>query len=488
MNQVARISEDRLRALVEDFRNLPAEMPWVEFKKNNYTQDVIGKSISALANSARLADKEVAYLVWGIKDETHEIVGSDFEPSKYTVNREPLEMWLAKMIDPCPHLTFHSLRTESGRVILLEIPAASHAPVTFNRQAHIRVGSATTLLSDHRDKESTLWSKIQAFAWEKGVAKHFQSASDVLELLDVRSYFDLTRQHIPSEQVGVLERLCDDLLIAPDVGGRWKITNLGAILFTTALDKFEGIDRKAVRVIEYEGKDRIRTKRRSDGNRGYASGFEGLMRHINLLLPLNEHIGQAFREERRIYPEIAVRELVANAVIHQDMTIRGSSPMIEIFEDRMEITNPGPSLNDPQRIIDLPPRSRNESLAALMRRMKICEEQGTGIDKAVNAAEIFQLPPPDFRTEGDNMKAVLLAPRQFGDMTQVERVRAAYQHAVLKVLANSKMTNSSLCERLGIAKQNAAQASRIIKDALAAGLIRAADPDAPRAGYVPHWA
>ncbi|BDL38599.1 MULTISPECIES: ATP-binding protein [Methylorubrum] len=123
-----------------------------------------------------------------------------------------------------------------------------------------------------------------------------------------------------------------------------------------------------------------------------------------------------------------------------------------------------------------------------MRRMKICEEQGTGIDKAVNAAEIFQLPPPDFRTEGDNMKAVLLAPRQFGEMTQVERVRAAYQHAVLKVLANSRMTNSSLCERLGIAKQNAAQASRIIKDALAAGLIRPADPEAPRAGYVPHWA
>lgn len=482
------MSEDRLWALVEDLRKLPAETTWVEFKKNNHTHQLIAKSISALANSARLADKEVAYLVWGIQDETHDIAGTDFEPSREAVSREPLEMWLAKMIDPCPHFTFYALTTGAGRVVLLEIPAASHAPVTFNRQAYIRVGSATTLLSDHRDKESALWSRIQAFAWEKGIAKHFQSSEEIFELIDFMSYFNLTKQHIPSDAAGILQRLADDLLISPDVGGRWKITNLGAILFATALDEFEGIDRKAVRVIEYEGKDRIRTKRRSTGNRGYASGFEGLMSYINRLLPLNEHIGQAFREERRIYPEIAVRELVANAVIHQDMTIRGSSPMIEIFEDRMEITNPGPSLNDPQRIIDLPPRSRNESLAALMRRMKICEEQGTGIDKAVNAAEIFQLPPPDFRIEADNMKAVLLAPRQFGDMTQVERVRAAYQHASLKVLANSKMTNSSLCQRLGIAKQNAAQASRIIKDALAAGLIRPADPDAPRAGYVPHWA
>lgn len=482
------MSKERLQALVEDLRNLPAELSWVEFKKNNYTHQLIGKSVSALANSARLADKEVAYLVWGIQDETHEIIGTDFEPSKELVSREPLEMWLTKMIDPCPHLTFHILPNESGKVVLLEIPAAGHAPVTFNRQAFIRVGSATTLLSDHRDKESTLWSKIQSFAWEKGIAKHFQSTDDVYNMLDVDAYFNLTKQHMPGNADGVLQRLADDLLITADVGGRWKITNLGAILFATGLDNFEGIDRKAVRVIEYNGKDRLNTKRRRVGNRGYASGFEGLMQHINRLLPLNEHIGQAFREERRIYPEIAVRELVANSVIHQDMTIRGSGPMIEIFEDRMEITNPGPSLNDPLRIIDLPPRSRNESLAAIMRRMKICEEQGTGIDKAVSAAELFQLPPPDFRTEGDNMKAILLAPRQFGEMTQVERVRAAYQHAVLKVLANSRMTNSSLCARLGIAKQNAAQASRIIKDALAGGLIRPADPDAPRAGYVPHWA
>ncbi len=86
------------------------------------------------------------------------------------------------------------------------------------------------------------------------------------------------------------------------------------------------------------------------------------------------------------------------------------------------------------------------------------------------------------------MKAVTIGPAAIWINDSGERVRAAYQHAVLKVLANSRMTNSSLCERLGIAKQNAAQASRIIRDALASGLIRPADPDAPRAGYIPHWA
>lgn len=177
-------------------------------------------------------------------------------------------------------------------------------------------------------------------------------------------------------------------------------------------------------------------------------------------MPRNEFIGKAFREERPLYPAIAIRELVANALIHQDMTITGAGPLIEMFSDRLEITNPGQPLVQPDRFLDFPPRSRNESLASLMRRMRLCEEQGTGIDKVFVAVELHQLPPPDFRVEGDAVRAVLFAPRRFAEMTPQERVRACYQHAALTV----------------------------IRQALKAGLIRPADPTHPRAGYVPYWA
>jgi ATP-dependent DNA helicase RecG len=70
--------------------------------------------------------------------------------------------------------------------------------------------------------------------------------------------------------------------------------------------------------------------------------------------------------------------------------------MVEIFAQRMEITNPGEPLVDTLRFIDTPPKCRNEGLAAMMRRMKICEEAGTGIDKVIAAIEAFQLPAPDF--------------------------------------------------------------------------------------------
>lgn len=303
------------------------------------------------------------------------------------------------MLDPCPAMAFHIVPHPAGRVVLLEIPPATHAPVAFERQPYVRIGSSVTRLADHREYERALWAKLQTFSWERSIATPFITSEDVFSYLDHASYFRLTGQPQPASAGTILDRLAEDAIIAPDVGGRWNILNLGAILFARHMTSFERLSRKAVRVVEYEGRDRTRARRRWDMPEGYASGFANLLATVSGMLPANEHIGQAFREEQRVYPEIAVRELVANALIHQDMTATGTGPTVDVFTDRIEITNPGAPLNDPRRLIDLPPRSRNEALAALTRRMRMCEEGGTGLDKVVASAEIYQLPAPDFRAE-----------------------------------------------------------------------------------------
>lgn len=76
---------DSLVQLVRELVALPRETPWLEFKHNNANPEEIGGYISALANSAALADKASAYLVWGIKDGTHEIVGTTFSPHAETM-------------------------------------------------------------------------------------------------------------------------------------------------------------------------------------------------------------------------------------------------------------------------------------------------------------------------------------------------------------------------------------------------------------------
>lgn len=484
------MTDPRTLAIIDDLRKLPAEAPWAEFKENNPDGQMIGKLISALSNASRVADQHFAYVVWGVQDGDHVAVGTTFEPGTRRESGQPLDLWLAQRLQPAINFEFETVDYHGTRLVLLTIPAASSAPVEFDRTAFIRIGSATPRLSDHPERLRALWAKLQPYAWETGVAAQFLTGDEVLSRLDYASYFDLTAQPLPDNRTGIFDKLLADRLVQQDAGGHWNITNLGAVLFAKRLSDFSpSISRKAVRFVAYDGMSRADTvTHRQDGQRGYASGFKGLVEYIDGLLPRNEHIGKAFREDRPLYPSIAIRELVANALIHQDMTIGGSGPLIELFADRMEITNPGQPLVSPDRFLDLPPRSRNEALASLMRRMRLCEEQGTGIDKVIFHVELHQLPPPDFRTEGDAVRTVLFAPRRFAEMTPDERIRACYQHAALRFVSGERMKNSTLCERFGIEPKNASQASVIIGQCQKAGLIRPADPAHPRSGYVPFWA
>ncbi len=484
------MTDTRTLALIDELLAKPAETPCVEFKAGNADAEMIGKRISAMANAARLVDQPFAYMLWGVDDASHAPIGTTFDPSSQKQGNQPLELWLAQHLQPDVAFTFKTADYHGKRMVLLEIPAATSCAVEFERQAYIRIGSGTPKLSDYPDRQRALWSRLQSHAWEASIAAPFLSGDEVLTRLDYAAYFDLTGQPLPDNRKGIFDKLLADRLVQADVGGHWSISNLGAMLYAKRLTDFPlPIARKAVRFVAYDGLNRADAViHRQDGLKGYALGFTGLIDYIDSLMPRNEFIGKAFREERPLYPAIAIRELIANALIHQDMTISGAGPMVEMFSDRLEITNPGQPLVRPERFLDFPPRSRNEALASLMRRMRLCEEQGTGIDKVFHAVELHQLPPPDFRVEGDAVRTVLYAPRHFVEMTPQERIRACYQHASLKFVSGQRMSNATLRERLGIDPQNAAQASVIIRQALKAGLIRTADPEHPKSGYVPFWA
>ena len=122
------------------------------------------------------------------------------------------------------------------------------------------------------------------------------------------------------------------------------VTNLGAILFSRQLDAFPSLARKALRIIRYDGADRSSPKREKMFPYGYAAGMEKIWETLDIFLPMNEVIKKGERLDSKLYPDIAVRELLANALIHQDFSITGTGPIVEIFSDRLEITNPGPSL------------------------------------------------------------------------------------------------------------------------------------------------
>ena len=483
-------TEKYLSGLINELRRLPAETSWVEFKENNAKPKDIGEYLSALSNMAALESKANAYLVWGIEDGTHDLKGTTFEPRKKKVGNEELESWLGRLLNPRLHFLFHEFKVEEKSMVLLEIPRATVRPTQFSGVEYIRVGSYQKKLTDHPSLESELWRIFDITSFEALKAMEHVDTGRVFNLLDYPAYFDLLSQPLPTDRDGILNRLEEDQIIVSNHAGEWHITNLGAILFAKDLSAFRRLDRKAMRVIVYEGKGRIRTIREQVHHKGYASGFEGLVDFINALLPRNEVIGASLRRNVPMYPELAIRELVANALIHQDFGTTGSGPMVEIFEDRMEITNPGLPLVNVERFLDTPPRSRNESLASLMRRAGICEERGSGIDKVVSQTESLQLPAPIFESPEGHTRAVLFAHREFKRMDRSDRVRACYLHACLRYVERDPMTNSTLRKRFGIERKNSAIASRIIRDALADEQIKPFDPAQGKkfAKYLPFWA
>ncbi|MCK4659574.1 MAG: putative DNA binding domain-containing protein [Phycisphaerae bacterium] len=479
-----------LAGLLHELCQLPHETEWVEFKCNNDNPVEIGEYISALANSAALKGKTNAYLVWGVVDKSHEVVGATFRPTEAKKGNEELENWLVRLLNPRIHFRFIEFDVDGKHIAMIEIPRAAHQPVQFQGVEYIRVGSYKKKLKDYAEKARELWRIFDVTPFEHLVAAERIDASDVLNLLDYPAYFKLLDMPLPESRDGILQRLADDHMIETCQGGGWNILNLGAILFASDLSKFRHLARKAMRVIEYDGDGRVKTKREYGGHKGYATGFEGLIGFLKGILPENEVIGEALRKTVPMYPELAIRELVANVLIHQDFTISGAGPMVEVFDGRLEITNPGEPLVDTQRFLDTPPQSRNEALASFLRRVGICEERGSGIDKVVSETEFYQLPAPLFEVVGGHTRAVLFAHKPFAEMDKADRIRACYLHACLQYVQRKFMTNSTLRDRFGIASNNRAQASRLIKAALQAGKIRQNDPEGESrkdTKYVPFW-
>ena len=312
----------------------------------------------------------------------------------------------------------------------------------------------------------------------------------MLGYLEYTAYFELLNLPLPENRDAILEALENDEMIVKAQNGKWNITNLGAILFAKDLSKFNHLRRKAIRVIQYKDNTKLETIKEIEGKKGYAVGFESMIEYINNLLPSNEVIGKAFRQTIKMYPELSIRELVANAIIHQDFFQTGNSVMIEIYANRFEVTNPGEPLVDTDRFLDTPPKSRNEILASFMRRINICEERGSGIDKVVAQTEVFQLPAPVFRATNGYTISILFAHKELKEMNRMDRVWACYLHASLRYIQNDFMTNATLRERFGIEPKNAAMVSRIIKEALDEKLIYIFDENvgAKARSYIPWWA
>jgi predicted HTH transcriptional regulator len=375
----------------------------------------------------------------------------------------------------------------AGRVLICHTPSRPRG-TAYNRKGAYLMRCGESLLPMSEDQLRKIFAEGMPNWLEEYTARNL-SPDEVVSSLDLKTYFTLAAIPYPSDDKAALDRFVLESLI-DESGGKYSIPRITALMFSKNLEDFSELARKAVRVVVYNGADKLDTKLERTGTKGYAVGFQGLIRFIGEQLPQNEVIEKSLRPEMKLVPDGVIRELVANALIHQDFNLQGTSLMIEVYKDRLEITNPGVPQIPTNRFID-GCQSRNERLAMVMRKLRICEEKGSGIDRVIQFAELLQLPAPDFQAGYQNTKVVISGPKAFEEMSRDDRVRACYQHSVLRYVRSEQMTNQTLRERFKLPESKSTLVSQIISVTVDADLIKQdmkSGGSRKFARYVPIWA
>jgi ATP-dependent DNA helicase RecG len=464
-------------AQIDIWRAASREDQHLEFKeaKNQFDSTKLQRYCVALANEGG------GVLLMGIADKTpRQVVGSQAHPDP-VASAERLYEVLGFRVD------IEAVAHPDGRVVVFHIPSRPKG-TAYQLDGAYWMRSGEELVPMSEDRLRRIFSEGQPDPMDE-FSRTGLDGQQVVDLLSTQGFFELIGLPYPTDQGGVLERLQAERLIDRTVDG-WGVRRLAAVLLAKRLADFPDVSRKAVRVVVYSGKSKVETKLDRTSNSGYAVSFADMVSLIMSQLPQNEVIEDALRKEVKLVPEIAIREVLANAIVHQDLTLEGVSVMVEVYDDRLEFSNPGEPVVPVERFID-GYQSRNERMADLMRRMRICEEKSSGIDKLVEAAEAYQLPAPEFRVGYKRTHVIIYGPRPFADMDRADRIRACYQHCVLRYVMNERMTNQTLRERFQLPESKVASVTQMISATLEAKLIKQDERvgnSRKFARYLPYWA
>lgn len=430
------------------------------------------------------------YLVYGVADQSSTLLGVDATQVQRVITQ--LTNLGRDTIEPALVLDHAVLNVDGTPLLFIYVQEPSSKPVHRRgkgiEKTWVRSGGSTRKAS--RSELGTLMLHSHSPRWEELRSSTLIPADEVLARLDMTALAKLSEKPLPKDSHELMQWLVTERMVVAD-GSGYYITNFGGIAAARELAYFESLKRKAFRIIRYKGTNKVDTIDETVGKKGYAIGFEGMLTYLKQVLPHSEVIEQSLRQRVSMYPDIALRELIANALIHQDFSITGAGPTIEIFHDRITFTSPGILLSSKKvdRLIGTAPESRNELLASKFRHYGICEERGTGFQKVVQSVELFGLPPVLFTALDNAFQVTIYAPRKFADMSQQDRVEACYQHAVLQYFSSKTLTNTSLRLRFKINERQRNLISNLISDAVLAGRIRRKDNESGNkfAEYVPYW-
>ena len=359
-----------LNNLINELISFKYEKEWFEFKENMKSDSEIGEYISALSNGAAYLGKEKGYLVWGIKDSTHEIVGTNFDPDCNTNHNEPLKHYLERLLSPNVKIDFEETYINNTRLVVLIISAAKNIPTAWDGVRYIRVGSSKEKLSKFPEREVHLFhvlrdgiptivntksayqdltfTKLFGYYGSKGIILKEKTFKKNLNLLTESNEYNILAQllsdnsHIPL-RVSIFD-------------GETKASNLFSV--------------------------------REFGFNCLLYTLDELLRYGDVLniIQADERNRVVERKEIPLFDSKPFTEAIINAVLHNKW-IDGNEPMISVFSNRMEILSRG--VLPPSQTLEgfylgesIPV---NEKLSEIFLQLHISEKSGRGIPTIIES-------------------------------------------------------------------------------------------------------
>ena len=402
------MSAEELTALLDRLRQEPHETEWLEFKENHYEPQVLGEYLSALANAACLAGKPRGYLVFGVEDENHAVVGTQFDP--YAVKakgNQDLLLWLAMGLQPNVGFEVHTLAHPKGKVVFFEVGPAWDRPVRFYGTSFIRVGTTKTELHKHPGKERAIWSRRTD--WSGQVCEGATVADlDADALLKAREQFRIKH---PKQAAEMSDWNDITFLNKARLTVHGAITN--AALLLLGKPEAAALLSPAVARISWILKD---AQNRELDYEHFGPPFllqvDRVLARIRNLNIRTLPSGTLFPQEITQYDPWVIREALHNAIAHQDYGLRGRVNVVETPSSIL-LSNVGSFIpGDVDKVIrqDAPLEIyRNPLLAEAMVNLNMIDTQGGGIKRMFQKQMQRFFPMPDYNfSEPDRVQVSIL--------------------------------------------------------------------------------
>ncbi len=408
------MNTQELIALLDRLRSEPRESEWLEFKANRYEPQVLGEYLSALANAACLLGKPRAWLVFGIEDGSHAVVGTRFDPTaEKGAGNQLLPLWLSLGLQPNTGFEIHPFEYHGQRVVLIEVHPAFDRPVKFYGTAYIRDGSSKTELARYPEKERQVWQRRvdwSAQICERATLSDLDPAAIAKARLEYKAKFPARLADVNG---------WDDATFL----NKAKLTTQGAITHAALLllgrEEATTLLAPAVARISWI----LKTERNEEQD--YEHFGPPLLINVDKVLARIRNLtvrelpsGTLFPVEMSQYDPWVIREALHNCIAHQDYGLRGRVQVVETPASLM-LTNVGGFLpGSVESVIrqDAPLEIyRNPFLAEAMVNLNMIDTQGGGIKRMFLTQRRRFFPLPDFDLSQTERVMVTLAGRMLDE-------------------------------------------------------------------------